>query len=56
MNAPTANDMKKGTVIANNYGEWTVTKVQPYGWEVTKEGTGTTVVFEHSLPFYTFKG
>ncbi len=56
MKTPTANDMKLGTVIVNKYGEWTVTKVQPYGWEITKRGTGTTVVFENSLEFYTLKG
>ena len=56
MKTPTTADMKIGTTIVNKYGEWTVTKVQPYGWEVRKSGTGTQVVFECNLEYFTLKG
>ncbi len=57
MKTPTAADMKVGAVIVNNHGAWTVVKVQPYGWEVRKNGCrGEVVVFEDGLEFYTLKG
>jgi hypothetical protein len=57
MKTPTTTDMKVGAVIANQHGEWTVVKVQPYGWEVRKSGRrDEVVVFEDQLKFYTLKG
>ena len=56
MKTPTASDMKLGTTIVNKYGEWTVTKVQPYGWEVTKRGTGMLFNDAAAPEIYTLKG
>lgn len=56
MKTPTTADMKVGTTIVNKYGEWTVTAVKSYGWEVRNGQAGSTVVFENSLQFYALKG
>ena len=56
--APKVSDMKMGTVIVNQYGEFKVTGTATHDgetwWEVSN-GRGCTVVGEHSLQFYTLK-
>ena len=56
--APKVSDMKKGTIIVNQYGEFRVTATTTYNgttwWDISGDrGCGT--VGEHDLKFYTLK-
>lgn len=43
--------LKVGSVIRNQYGEWAVREIKPYGWSIQGD-SGMIALFEGELRFY----